>query len=285
VLTLRRGLLYTPDVARQTALLQTILADLRLLDDVDGDYGPATVAAVKAFQSRHALVVDGVAGEKTWSNLVAAAPLLFAKISSLWLSQADLDAAAAALRVERAAIKAVYEVEAGGAGFLGLRPKILFEGHVFWRLLANRGKDPRALARGNEDILYERWTAAHYVGGLGEYRRLERAEAIDPLAALESASWGLFQIMGMNYAQAGFASVGALQDAMNRSEAAHLEAFSVFLGGTRHGNQSLRDLLAARDWARFARAYNGPGYRRNKYDEKLRAAYARARGLLGERIS
>ena len=63
---------------------------------------------------------------------------LVARISALWLSQADLDRSAAALRVDRAAIKAVYEVEAGGGGFLGLRPKILFEGHVFWRVAARR---------------------------------------------------------------------------------------------------------------------------------------------------
>ena len=100
-----------------------------------------TTAAVRQFQSLHALVVDGVAGEKTWSRLVAASPDLVARISALWLSQADLDRSAAALRVERAAIKAVYEVEAGGGGFLGLRPKILFEGHVFWRFVREPRQD------------------------------------------------------------------------------------------------------------------------------------------------
>jgi hypothetical protein len=27
------------------------------------------------------------------------------------------------------------------------------------------------------------------------------------------------------------------------------------------------------DWAKFARGYNGAGYKQNKYDEKLAAAY------------
>jgi len=281
MVTLRRGTLRTPDVARQVALLQTLLAALGLLTDVDGDFGSATTAAVRQFQASHALVVDGVAGEKTWSRLVATSPDLFAQISALWLGQADLDRAAADLAVDRAAIKAVYEVEAGGAGFLGLRPKLLFEGHVFWRLLQDQGRDPAALARGNEDILFPKWTSAHYRGGLAEYARLERARAIDAVAAMQSASWGLFQIMGLNFAAAGFADVDAFVAAMDRSEAAHLHAFGAFLVGTRVGDRSLRDLLAERDWPAFARAYNGPGYRKNRYDDKLRSAYERVRASLG----
>jgi hypothetical protein len=185
------------------------------------------------------------------------------------------------LHVDRAAIKAVYQVEAGGAGFLGLRPKILFEGHVFWRLLKDGGRDPAALAAGNEDILYQKWTSEHYRGGLAEYDRLQRATKLDSVAALKSASWGLFQIMGNNHVAAGFSSVDDFVEAMNRSEAAHLDAFAAFLGATRYEGTSLRNLLAARDWTTFARAYNGPGYKKNKYDEKLRVGYDNAKALLG----
>jgi hypothetical protein len=86
--------------------------------------------------------------------------------------------------------------------------------------------------------------------------------------------------MGMNHVAAGFAEVDGFVAAMNRSEAAHLDAFSAFLVGTRSGNGSLRDLLAARNWAAFARAYNGPGYRKNRYDDKLRSAYERVSASL-----
>ncbi len=37
---------------------------------VDGKYGPATVAAVKAFQRKHKQQVDGIVGSVTWSKLI-----------------------------------------------------------------------------------------------------------------------------------------------------------------------------------------------------------------------
>ena len=37
----------------------------------------------------------------------------------------------------------------------------------------------------------------------------------------------------------------------------------------------METLLKAKDWANFARGYNGPAYAKNRYDVKLAAAYAK----------
>jgi N-acetylmuramidase len=44
---------------------------------------------------------------------------------------------------------------------------------------------------------------------------------------------------------------------------------------------TLRELLPAKDWEKFARAYNGPSYRANKYDIKLQAAYENTKAQIG----
>jgi hypothetical protein len=88
--------------------------------------------------------------------------------------------------------------------------------------------------------------------------------AFDRAAALQSASWGLGQIMGMNFAQAGFPDVETLVQAMSDSEDAQLKAFASFLRAN-----NLAAPLKAHDWAGFARRYNGSNYAINQYDVKL----------------
>lgn len=270
--TLRRGSNEREAVAR----LQALLVKAGLLDRASGVYDIATERAVTGFQSKNKLVADGIAGEKTWTTLLAQTSDAQQAMAQRFIGDADFENAAKGLGIELAALKAVYKVESNGKGFVGDEPKILFEGHVFWQRLKLLGLRPETLARGNEDILYPKWTKEFYVGGSAEMRRLDRAEAIQRDAARESASWGLFQIMGYHWKSLKYASVDDYVERMCTHERDQLEAFCRFVSTTRaSGGRTLADLLKARDWAAFAFAYNGAGYRKNAYDDKLREQYRR----------
>lgn len=175
---------------------------------------------------------------------------------------------AASLGIETEAIKAVAEVESGGDGFLPTgHPKILFEPHVFWSELKKRGIDPTKIT-GAQDILYPVWGSKPYGKNSDQPNRLERAIKINKEAALSSASWGKFQIMGYNFELAGFITVDAFVAAMHIDEDQHLAAFANFIH-----NKGLGVYLNPFDPEKFALGYNGKGYKKNHYDTKLAAAY------------
>ncbi len=262
--------------AREATILQVFLHASGYAVDPDGSFGPGTERALRAFQRDAGLIVDGVAGEKTWTALFARHPQLLAQLSAKWLSQQQIADFAQQRQLEVPTVRAVYAVEANGIGFVGLQPKILFEGHVFWRELKAAGRDPLALARPeNSDILFPSYNPKSYVGGLGEWARLERAKVIDARCAQRAASWGLFQVLGLHAESLGYAGVDDFVAAMSRSEADHLDAFGRFIATNRRKGRSLLQWLQARNWVEFAAGYNGPAYKTNEYDTKLAAAYAK----------
>ena len=178
----------------------------------------------------------------------------------------DIAAAASRLQCEPAAIWAVCDVESAGGGFLpDKRPKILFEAQVFGQLTQYRWD------ASHPNVSSPTWNRALYgAAGAHQYDRLAEAIALDRDAALEAASWGMFQVLGLNFAQCGFAGVEDYVAAMCAGEGAQLTAFCAFCqkGG-------LDAYLRAHDWTRFALGYNGPGEAANGYDAKLAAAYRR----------
>ncbi len=184
------------------------------------------------------------------------------------LVKADYKRAAARLGCEVAAIEAVAEVESGGrSGFLkDGRPKILFESHKFHKMTGGKYDSS------HPDISTAKWVR-NYEGGAKEYGRLERAIALDREAALKSASWGTFQILGQNHALCGFDNVEDYVKAQLPSAGAHLDAFVGFVISNK-----LDDELRDKRWADFARVYNGPGYKQNRYDEKMADAYLEKAG-------
>lgn len=182
------------------------------------------------------------------------------------LTEADYARAAAALGVDVPAIKAIAEVESKGDGFLATNePKILFERHHFSRLTG--GKYDRT----HPDISHPKWIPGSYGPESIQHARLQKAVALDRNAALQSCSWGAFQIMGFNWQKAGFKSLQDFINAMYRGIDGHLDA----LIGLIKGDQGMRAALKAHNWPDFASRYNGPGYAQNKYHIKLNEAWHR----------
>jgi hypothetical protein len=192
------------------------------------------------------------------------------------ITQADFQAAADALGVPVAAVRAVTEIEAPGGGFdKADQPRILFEGHIFHKLTGGR------FSAEHPNISYAKW-ANHYAKGkdadarnAGEHQRLAEAAGLARAAALMSASWGRFQILGENYAMAGFATLQDFINAMYESEAKQLQAFVEFVQHDRGGKgwKALKAAVATGVWTPFAEFYNGAAQAEHQYDKRLAAAF------------
>ncbi|MDC7998108.1 N-acetylmuramidase family protein [Gilvibacter sediminis] len=260
--------------------LEEILVALGFRVKISEYFGLDTQKAVMDFQRDNNLVVDGIVGPKTWSVLIAAQQH-FTRFNDKFLSEQDLIDFASKYNLELPVVKAVNEVESSGKGFLiDGRPRILFEGHIFWKQLAKRDLNPEDFVTDfTANILYKSWTKNFYEGGEQEYDRLEKAAGMSDVDAVHdaaycSASYGAFQIMGFHYELLGYPSVDAYVAHMYTHEKAHLESFGIFC----EKNNLIRH-LKSRAWADFARAYNGPGFAENKYDTKLEAAYQKYKTL------
>jgi hypothetical protein len=181
------------------------------------------------------------------------------------LQEEDFAAAARALGCEVAAIKAVTQLEAGARGFLADgRPKMLFEAHLFAGFTKHR------FDANHRDIATAGWNRSSYAYGEREYPRLQKAMQLDRAAALQAAGWGAFGIQGFCYKACGYRSVDDFVIGMFLSEYRHLDAFVQLL---LHTNLRAARALRNKDWAGFADAYNGKGYKANHYDTHLANYY------------
>ncbi len=173
------------------------------------------------------------------------------------------------LGVGEAEIWAVLTVETRGMGFYAdRRPQILFERHIFSRETGARHDTL------NPDISSGK--CGGYVGGPGEYQRLETAMTLAQESALRSASWGLAQIMGFNHQIVGFDSVADMVETMVESEDRQLLALANYVLAYPRSAIALQ----RHDWTSFAAAYNGRDFRRNDYHNRLGAAFEKCRRLI-----
>ena len=186
-----------------------------------------------------------------------------------------IGAVAEEFRLEMAALAAIVEVESGGRLFARVagrdEPLIRFEGHYFYRLLPT-AKRNRAVVKG----------LAHRMAGrvrkpssqAARWKRLQQACDIDRPSAFESVSWGVGQVMGAHWRWLEYASIDALVSEVRSDAEGQIRLMARFIA-----KAGLKPKLAQRDWAGFARAYNGPGYRSNRYDSKMASAFSRHSGI------
>lgn len=175
--------------------------------------------------------------------------------------------------IPAAALLAVVDAESSGTPFwkvgTSLKPAIRFEGHYFYARL-DEAQLQEAIKQG---------LASKKVGGVknprsyaARYELLAKAAKINRAAAYESTSWGLGQVMGANWKDLGYKSVFELAN----------DAYTV----TGQVDMMVRFIIAndlvkyikALNWAAFAKRYNGPRYKENKYDTKMATAYAKYSG-------
>lgn len=191
------------------------------------------------------------------------------------LVDSDITRAASEIGCLPAAIRAVLSVESNGHGFApDGRPIILFEPQVFSRLTGHK------FDVSHPQLSSPTWNRNLYPASQGgRWLQLGEAAELDHDAAYKAASYGLFQILGQNYAACGFSDVNAYVAAMRESEGRHLDAFVSFVK-----SEGLADELRDQRWTDFARRYNGPGYRgrpdtlADDYDLRLAAAFKKAQG-------
>lgn len=237
-----------------------------------GLYGPLTVAQWEAVEG----ALDGRAPDQVL-------------IGQVGLTRQDFDWAVVTLKLAGngyAKVRAVDEVESNNGGMMDAQaailaldgpggfidgsvlPKILFEAHWFDRF--TKGK----FRASHPNLSSAKWNKALYVGGQGEWERLYKAMKLDEEAALKSASWGRYQIMGFNHVNAGYPNVRAFVDAMKQSERKQLEAFVNFVKNEGHAAKVNNIGAVAAMNNAFTTWYNGPG-QVPKYSALIAKSYAK----------
>lgn len=181
------------------------------------------------------------------------------------ITSSEIVEAAQRLGVDEATIWAVYEVESSGNAFIDGLPTILFEPHRFSRSTDHQYDDT------HPHISSRTWNRQLYPGSqAGRWKQLMDAVALDVDAGFMSASYGAFQILGENYAICDAPDPFSFAWRQSQTEGDQLDAFIRFIDA-----RNLLPTLKRRDWAAFAKGYNGTAYKQNRYDTKLAEAYLR----------
>lgn len=168
---------------------------------------------------------------------------------------------------------ALIEVESSGSGF-GKDGRVLlqFEPNVFSKRTGiPKDKLNKWIWDENAvDVQSREWLA------------FEDASKLNPIAAMESTSWGLPQIMGFNFKLAGYLNVESMVKAFKESEYNQIAGLINFI----HSNKTLKDALISSDYEKVSELYNGRHHRAlalkngwKPYPDKLKEAEEKYRKL------
>ncbi len=181
------------------------------------------------------------------------------------LTDTDFEIVAKELGVETAAIKAVVSIEAGSnmKGFWAPGvPVINFDRTMYLRF--GRKVQDRRGAKG------EKVPDGLTGYALKEWTQLINARKTNAQGANMGTFWGMFQIGGFNYKLCGCESVDEMVKKISYSELEQLELFASFIT-----NGGMLSDLKNKNWAGFARKYNGASYAKRGYHTKMANAYNR----------
>jgi hypothetical protein len=206
---------------------------------------------------------DGLRGPETRAAILK----VFSNLRATRVTDADIARYAARLGGTVKQVRAVAKVESAGGGFNDQgQPKALYERHYAYKRVAV--KIPLL-----SDPVPGGYTIDADKNGLNDsWEKIADMAMRNPLVGFESASFGMFQIMGAWAERLGYANAIEFAYSMVAGEAGHYESLIRYV--ERMGLTAAFRKLSTNpaDCVAFAKAYNGPGYAKNAYDRKLAAA-------------
>lgn len=195
----------------------------------------------------------------------------------LRLTEEDYQDVAEMLGVETAAIKAVVDIEAGKQhqGFFAPgKPLVNFDLSMFRQHARRNGINLSRYSRSHSMVFSSPNARRYGSTQAAQQERLRTARTIDEKTAVQGTFWGMFQIGGFNWKLCGCESIDDFVERMSRSERDQLELFANFIK-----NSGMLPALKSKNWAAFARRYNGASYASRGYHTRMAAAYVRHKKL------
>lgn len=201
--------------------------------------------------------------------------------SNSGLTDKDFSDAASALdpKISAALVHAFADVESGGrSGFgpAGL-PVIAYEGHIFRTLTSVRSAKTHPHVTYPYDKTYPLLSYPYKKKAGPEWQKnnkdqatawvtLNAAMALNHDAAIQSCSWGMFQVLGKYYKECGYGDVDDFVAGMKTAKG----QLNGFIGYCR-ARSGMVTAMIAKDFATMASLYNGADY--GDYDKRIAKAY------------